>query len=123
MQDRESNKTTTQDRYYTIGEVSTLCDVKQHVLRYWETQFTQLQKLTRLNGRRYYSKADVAFIRELKDLLYAQGFTISGAQKHIATKPEENAAQEVGAMSHSTIAAAIEDLHEAKQILNELNLD
>ena len=122
MPDQESSKTT-QDRYFTIGEVSTLCEVKQHVLRYWETQFSQLQQLTRLNGRRYYSKVDVEFIHELKDLLYVRGFTISGAQKHLATKKEENKQEEEAKVSQSTIKAAIQDLHDAKQMLKEITLD
>ena len=119
---QESSKTS-HDRYYTIGEVSTLCEVKQHVLRYWETQFAQLQKLTRLNGRRYYTKADIDFIHELKDLLYARGFTISGAQKHLATKQEGLKTEESVRPSQSKIKAAIEDLQDAKQILKEITIE
>lgn len=119
---QESSKTS-QDRYYTIGEVSTLCEVKQHVLRYWETQFPQLQKLTRLNGRRYYTKSDIDFIHELKDLLYARGFTISGAQKHLATQQEEPKTEEAASPSQSKIKAAIEDLQDAKRILKEITIE
>lgn len=122
MPDQESSKPT-QDRYYTIGEVSTLCEVKQHVLRYWETQFQQLQKLTRLNGRRYYTKGDIDFINELKDLLYTRGFTISGAQKYLATGRAEHESTELAPASHSNVKAAIEDLQDAKQILKEITIE
>ncbi len=122
MPDQESSKTS-QDRYYTIGDVSSLCDVKQHVLRYWETQFEQLQKLTRLNGRRYYTKSDIDFIHELKELLYTRGFTISGAQKYLATRTEETETKDLTDASQSTIQSAIEDLREAKQILKAISIE
>lgn len=122
MPGQESSKPS-QDRYFTIGEVSTLCEVKQHVLRYWETQFVQLQQLTRLNGRRYYTKTDIDFIHELKDLLYARGFTISGAQKHLAAPREENKTEEPATASQSTIKAVLEDLQDAKQMLKKITFD
>ena len=122
MPDQESSKTS-QDRYYTIGEVSTLCEVKQHVLRYWETQFPQLQKLTRLNGRRYYTKGDIDFIRELKDLLYSRGFTISGAQKYLAKGREEPDTEELAKPSQSAIQTAIDELQDAKQLLKEITIE
>lgn len=122
MPDQESSKTS-QDRYYTIGEVSTLCEVKQHVLRYWETQFAQLQKLTRLNGRRYYTKSDIDFIRELKELLYTRGFTISGAQKYLASRHEKPKSEDLTNTSRSTLQSAIEDLQDAKQILKEITIE
>ncbi|MXZ43840.1 MAG: MerR family transcriptional regulator [Gammaproteobacteria bacterium] len=122
MPDQESSKPT-QDRYYTIGEVSTLCEVKQHVLRYWETQFEQLQKLTRLNGRRYYTKSDIDFIGELKDLLYTRGFTISGAQKFLATGRVEHESTELTPASQSNVKAAIADLQDAKQILKQITIE
>lgn len=122
MPDQESSKPP-QDRYYTIGEVSTLCEVKQHVLRYWETQFSQLQKLTRLNGRRYYTKGDIDFIRKLKDLLYTRGFTISGAQKYLATRREEPESEDLAKTSQATIQSAIEHLQDAKQILKDITIE
>ena len=122
MPDQESSKTS-QDRYYTIGDVSSLCEVKQHVLRYWETQFEQLQKLTRLNGRRYYTKGDVDFILELKELLYTRGFTISGAQKYLATGREVSEPKDLTDALQSTIEAAIEELQDAKQILKEISIE
>jgi len=67
-------------RYFTIGEVSDLCGVKPHVLRYWEQEFTQLRPMKRRGNRRYYQHHEVLMIRHIRDLLYDQGFTISGAR-------------------------------------------
>src|SRR3546814_17142253 len=67
-------------RYFTIGEVSDLCLVKPHVLRYWEQEFTQLKPVKRRGNRRYYQHHEVLLIRRIRDLLYEQGFTISGAR-------------------------------------------
>src|SRR3954452_21111556 len=77
-------------RYFTIGEVSELCGVKPHVLRYWEQEFTQLKPVKRRGNRRYYQHHEVLLIRRIRDLLYDQGFTISGARNRldeIATEP------------------------------------
>src|SRR5262252_4373128 len=70
-------------RYFTIGEVSELCGVKPHVLRYWEQEFTQLKPLKRRGNRRYYQHHEVLLIRRIRDLLYEQGFTISGARNQL----------------------------------------
>ena len=70
-------------RYFTIGEVSDLCCVKPHVLRYWEQEFTQLKPLKRRGNRRYYQHHEVLLIRRIRDLLYEQGFTISGARNRL----------------------------------------
>ena len=67
-------------RYFTIGEVSELCGVKPHVLRYWEQEFTQLRPMKRRGNRRYYQHHEVLMIRRIRDLLYDQGFTITGAR-------------------------------------------
>ena len=67
-------------RYFTIGEVGELCGVKPHVLRYWEQEFTQLRPIKRRGNRRYYQHHEVLMIRRIRDLLYEQGFTISGAR-------------------------------------------
>ena len=67
-------------RYFTIGEVGDLCGVKPHVLRYWEQEFTQLRPMKRRGNRRYYQHHEVLMIRKIRDLLYEQGFTISGAR-------------------------------------------
>ena len=70
-------------RYFTIGEVSELCGVKAHVLRYWEQEFTQLKPVKRRGNRRYYQHHEVLLIRRIRELLYEQGFTISGARSRL----------------------------------------
>ena len=70
-------------RYFTIGEVAELCGVKPHVLRYWEQEFTQLRPMKRRGNRRYYQHHEVLLIRRIRDLLYDQGFTISGARNRL----------------------------------------
>ena len=70
-------------RYFTIGEVGDLCGVKPHVLRYWEQEFTQLKPMKRRGNRRYYQRHEVLMIRRIRDLLYDQGFTISGARNKL----------------------------------------
>ncbi len=70
-------------RYFTIGEVSELCGVKAHVLRYWEQEFTQLSPIKRSGNRRYYQHHEVILIRRIRELLYEQGFTISGARNRL----------------------------------------
>jgi DNA-binding transcriptional MerR regulator len=88
-------------RYFTIGEVSELCGVKPYVLRYWEQEFTQLRPMKRRGNRRYYQHHEVLLIRRIRDLLYEQGFTISGARNRLV---------ELGALnSHS---AQIDDFDE-----------
>lgn len=80
-------------RYFTIGEVSDLCGVKPYVLRYWEQEFTQLKPMKRRGNRRYYQHHEVLLIRRIRELLYEQGFTISGARNRLsdATPPREAA--------------------------------
>lgn len=79
-------------RYFTIGEVSELCGVKPHVLRYWEQEFSQLKPVKRRGNRRYYQRHDVVLIREIRGLLYEQGFTIGGARQRLETEntPQTN---------------------------------
>ncbi|HYD57952.1 MAG TPA: MerR family transcriptional regulator [Burkholderiales bacterium] len=72
-------------RYFTIGEVSELCGVKPHVLRYWEQEFTQLKPVKRRGNRRYYQHHEVLLIRRIRELLYEEGFTISGARNRLDT--------------------------------------
>jgi len=76
-------------RYFTIGEVSELCAVKPHVLRYWEQEFTQLKPVKRRGNRRYYQHHEVLLIRRIRDLLYEQGFTINGARHRLETETSE----------------------------------
>src|SRR5437868_5422307 len=70
-------------RYFTIGEVSELCEVKPHVLRYWEQEFSQLKPVKRRGNRRYYQRQDVILIRQIRELLYEQGFTIGSARNKL----------------------------------------
>ena len=76
-------------RYFTIGEVSELCGVKPHVLRYWEQEFTQLKPVKRRGNRRYYQHHEVLLIRRIRELLYEQGFTISGARNKLDLRGAE----------------------------------
>ena len=71
-------------RYFTIGEVSELCGVKPHVLRYWEQEFPQLKPVKRRGNRRYYQRHDVIMIRQIRSLLYEEGFTIGGARQRLS---------------------------------------
>ena len=77
-------------RYFTIGEVSDLCGVKPHVLRYWEQEFTQLKPVKRRGNRRYYQHHEVLLIRRIRELLYEQGFTISGARNRLGSRLAEH---------------------------------
>ncbi len=83
-------------RYFTIGEVAELCQVKPHVLRYWEQEFPQLKPVKRRGNRRYYQRHDVELIRQIRSLLYEQGFTIGGARQRLE-EGEEQAAPQSGA--------------------------
>jgi DNA-binding transcriptional MerR regulator len=77
-------------RYFTIGEVSELCGVKPHVLRYWEQEFTQLRPVKRRGNRRYYQHHEVLLIRRIRELLYEQGFTINGARNRLDSHGRPN---------------------------------
>jgi len=85
-------------RYFTIGEVSELCAVKPHVLRYWEQEFPQLKPLKRRGNRRYYQRHDVILIRQIRSLLYEQGFTIGGARQRLSgddARDDANQSQQI----------------------------
>lgn len=97
-------------RYFTIGEVSDLCEVKPHVLRYWEQEFTQLKPVKRRGNRRYYQRQDVILIRQIRSLLYDQGFTIGGARQRMAGSDASEAAP---AMNQNLIREMIEEIEEA----------
>ena len=79
-------------RYFTIGEVSELCGVKSHVLRYWEQEFSQLKPVKRRGNRRYYQHHEVLLVRRIRELLYSQGFTISGARNRLGESDTEQLA-------------------------------
>lgn len=89
-------------RYFTIGEVSELCSVKPHVLRYWEQEFPQLKPVKRRGNRRYYQRHDVILIRQIRGLLYEQGFTIGGARQQLESD------------------TAVKDVNHSQQIIRQL---
>ena len=112
-------------RYFTIGEVSDLCAVKPHVLRYWEQEFAQLKPVKRRGNRRYYQHHEVLLIRRIRDLLYEQGFTINGARHRLDSEVVEPRAAARPAQSATSVAvhlppspAALRD--ELEQIRNML---
>jgi DNA-binding transcriptional MerR regulator len=122
-------------RYFTIGEVSDLCAVKPHVLRYWEQEFTQLKPVKRRGNRRYYQHHEVLLIRRIRDLLYEQGFTINGARHRLETEASDDAIvassepaeQEPDAIAGEPIESASLDaaglrksLEEIRQALDEM---
>ena len=107
-------------RYFTIGEVSDLCGVKPHVLRYWEQEFTQLKPVKRRGNRRYYQHHEVLLIRRIRDLLYEQGFTISGARNRLGDTREvlhdQEAAVRLSGQELQTLRA---DLVAVRDMLSE----
>ncbi len=100
-------------RYFTIGEVSELCDVKPHVLRYWETEFPQLEPVKRRGNRRYYQRHDVLMIRQIRGLLYEQGYTIGGARQRL----EGDEAREDNTQARQVIRQIRAELEELLRIL------
>lgn len=100
-------------RYFTIGEVSDLCAVKPHVLRYWEQEFPQLKPVKRRGNRRYYQRQDVEMIRTIRSLLYEQGYTIGGARQRMSNEDEAPTPVEVQA----TARECIEALEKARALL------
>ncbi len=100
-------------RYFTIGEVSQLCNVKPHVLRYWEQEFPQLKPVKRRGNRRYYQRGDVLCIRQIRSLLYEQGFTIGGARQQL----EGEVAREDVSQSRQLIRQMIVELEDVLRVL------
>ena len=92
-------------RYFTIGEVSDLCSVKPHVLRYWEQEFPQLKPIKRRGNRRYYQRQDVLLIRQIRSLLYEDGFTIGGARQRLTGDDAKS------------------DISQSQQIIKQLRLE
>jgi len=90
-------------RYFTIGEVSELCGVKPHVLRYWEQEFPQLKPVKRRGNRRYYQRHDVMLIRQIRSLLYVDGFTISGARNKLVIENDLSDPNQRTAVIHQLI--------------------
>ena len=100
-------------RYFTIGEVSDLCGVKSHVLRYWEQEFSQLKPVKRRGNRRYYQRHDVILIRQIRSLLYDQGYTIGGARQRMVDEVSGAAPADTNAVIRETI----EELEEVLEML------
>ena len=100
-------------RYFTIGEVSELCAVKPHVLRYWEQEFPNLKPVKRRGNRRYYQRHDVLMIRQIRSLLYDQGFTITGARQRL----EGTQARVESSISNQIVRQVRMELEEVLQIL------
>jgi DNA-binding transcriptional MerR regulator len=112
-------------RYFTIGEVSELCGVKPHVLRYWEQEFTQLKPVKRRGNRRYYQHHEVLLIRRIRELLYDQGFTISGARNQLDELSGEggrNAKTRVAeaATAHSELASGATGIAKSALLRKEI---
>ena len=106
-------------RYFTIGEVSELCGVKPHVLRYWEQEFNQLKPVKRRGNRRYYQHHEVLLVRRIRELLYNEGFTISGARNRLDDGAMAASAPEVMESAES-VQAAISLHHEVLEIVEIL---
>ena len=105
-------------RYFTIGEVSDLCGVKPHVLRYWEQEFTQLKPVKRRGNRRYYQHHEVLLIRRIRELLYEEGFTISGARNRLDSSiPHEEKAEPAAPRNGRAAASSGVDLSAIKREL------
>lgn len=100
-------------RYFTIGEVSQLCGVKPHVLRYWEQEFPHLKPVKRRGNRRYYQRHDVIMIRQIRSLLYEQGFTIGGARQRL----EGEQAKSDVSRSHQIVRQMRVELEDLLQVL------
>lgn len=111
-------------RYFTIGEVSELCGVKPHVLRYWEQEFTQLKPVKRRGNRRYYQHHEVLLIRRIRELLYEEGFTISGARNRLDHGAGEEDKSELVARPSRSVAASgaapVADFSALKRELKDL---
>jgi DNA-binding transcriptional MerR regulator len=107
-------------RYFTIGEVSELCGVKAHVLRYWEQEFTQLNPVKRSGNRRYYQHHEVMLIRRIRELLYEQGFTISGARNRLDGARESNHSVELVEVTDHTGAASGLDVMALKREIRDI---
>ncbi|MDC0362124.1 MerR family transcriptional regulator [Halioglobus sp.] len=102
-------------RYFTIGEVSELCAVKPHVLRYWEQEFPQLKPVKRRGNRRYYQRADVLTIRQIRGLLYEEGYTIGGARQRMSDETGKGAAP---ADVQAVIKETIKELEDVLEVLS-----
>ena len=105
-------------RYFTIGEVSELCGVKPHVLRYWEQEFTQLKPVKRRGNRRYYQHHEVLLVRRIRQLLYEEGFTISGARNRLDDSDPRAVAADAASAGGIDIAALRSELEALRDLLS-----
>jgi len=103
-------------RYFAIGEVSELCDVKPHVLRYWEQEFPQLKPVKRRGNRRYYQQDDVQMVRRIRSLLYEQGFTIGGARQRLKEMPRAVLSEVSRPFAPATVAKPLNGNSRTRQI-------
>jgi len=127
MSEQKDNTTKTSDTdlspipdklYFSIGEVGELCDLKPHVLRYWEQEFTQLSPSKRRGNRRYYQRKDVLFVRQIKNLLYGKGYTIEGARLHLAGDDSVSLQKMQG--SHAMLQSMVAQLEKVVEELEEV---
>ena len=100
-------------QYFAIGEVSKLCDVKPHVLRYWEQEFSEIKPVKRRGNRRYYQREDILIIRRIRALLYEQGYTIAGARSSLTGEE----ARDDASISNMLVKQTVEELEEVLRIL------
>ena len=112
----KSNESIPSKRYFTIGEVSDLCDVKSHVLRYWEQEFPMLSPVKRRGNRRYYQRHDVLLIRQIRSLLYEQGYTIEGAKVKINNPEIVSSSTNT---NNQIVSQLKRDLEELLELLNK----
>tara|TARA_B100001559_G_C16387432_1_gene569537 strand:- start:226 stop:585 length:360 start_codon:yes stop_codon:yes gene_type:complete len=111
----KTNESIPSKRYFTIGEVSKLCDVKSHVLRYWEDEFPMLSPVKRRGNRRYYQRQDVLMIRHIRSLLYEQGYTIQGARKKLSGDDANND----NSMSSQLVHQLVSELEDVLNVLKK----
>jgi DNA-binding transcriptional MerR regulator len=107
-------------RYFTIGEVSELCGVKPHVLRYWEQEFTQLRPVKRRGNRRYYQHHEVLLIRRIRELLYEQGFTINGARNRLDSHGRPNGSADIEEMQEGGTAPQVNAAVDVDQLRKDI---
>ena len=103
-------------RYFTIGEVSDLCEVKPHVLRYWEQEFSQLKPVKRRGNRRYYQRHEIELIRKIRYLLYLEGYTIGGARNQLQTERRQSGQEQ--SSTNGERRWLIEELEEVSELLD-----
>lgn len=108
------------DAFRTISEVAEHLDIPPHVLRFWETKFNSLRPLKRSGGRRYYRPDDVALLERIRDLLYKEGFTIKGAQKHLGNRQAGGLGLKPATQAANGLAEALDDLKAARGALEKL---